>query len=209
MAGVASQTGDADSSRVPGLTSALQGSVNVHRCALLLVPQWQFIRSFVFYIQIISLLTIWRPFFTFADLLPQLHCISSFVFYSSVTVGPLPYEACITVSREKIEFSTNYFVPWCVVAVTFLIYSHVVFVRIQLLWLQGVNECTLWYFFLTQSCSASSFYISAILVYFAVWSLKRNSGSCNWHFQDLVGVSNVQLIYLRFHCVAGLKCLRG
>ena len=39
MAGAASQTGDADSSRAPGLTSGLQGSVNVHRGALLLVPQ--------------------------------------------------------------------------------------------------------------------------------------------------------------------------
>ena len=49
MAGAASQAGDADSSRAPGLTSGLQGSVNVHRGALLLVPQWQCIRSFVFY----------------------------------------------------------------------------------------------------------------------------------------------------------------
>ena len=40
---------DADSSRAPGLTSGLQGSVNVHRGALLLVPQWQCISSFVFY----------------------------------------------------------------------------------------------------------------------------------------------------------------
>ena len=39
MAGAASQAGDADSSRAPGLTSALQGSVNIHRSALLLVPQ--------------------------------------------------------------------------------------------------------------------------------------------------------------------------
>ena len=51
MAGVASQAGDADSSRAPGLTPGLQGSVNVHRGALLLVPQWQCISSFVFYIQ--------------------------------------------------------------------------------------------------------------------------------------------------------------
>ena len=36
---VASQAGDADSSRAPGLTSGLQGSMNVHRGALLLVPQ--------------------------------------------------------------------------------------------------------------------------------------------------------------------------
>ena len=48
MAGAASQAGDADSSRAPGLTSGLQGSVNVHRGALLLVPQWQCISSFVF-----------------------------------------------------------------------------------------------------------------------------------------------------------------
>ena len=46
----ASQAGDADSSRAPGLTSGLQGSVNVHRGALLLMPQWQCISSFVLYI---------------------------------------------------------------------------------------------------------------------------------------------------------------
>ena len=50
MAGAASQTGDVDSSRAPGLTSGLQRSVNVHRGSLLLVPQWQCISSFVFYI---------------------------------------------------------------------------------------------------------------------------------------------------------------
>ena len=52
MAGAASQAGDADSSRPPGLTSGLQGSVNVHRGALLLVPQWQCISSFVFSINV-------------------------------------------------------------------------------------------------------------------------------------------------------------
>ena len=35
MAGAASQAGDADSSRAPGLISGLQVSVNVHRGALL------------------------------------------------------------------------------------------------------------------------------------------------------------------------------
>ena len=35
------------------LTSGLQGSVNVHRGTLLLVPQWQCISSFVFYILLI------------------------------------------------------------------------------------------------------------------------------------------------------------
>ena len=39
MTGAASQAGDADSFWAPGLTSGLQGSVNVHRGALLLVPQ--------------------------------------------------------------------------------------------------------------------------------------------------------------------------
>ena len=39
MARAASQAGDADFCRAPGLTSGLQGSVNVHRGALLLVPQ--------------------------------------------------------------------------------------------------------------------------------------------------------------------------
>ena len=50
MAGGARQAGDADSSWAPGLTSCLQGSMNVHRGALLLVSQWQCISSFVFYI---------------------------------------------------------------------------------------------------------------------------------------------------------------
>ena len=54
MAGAADQAGDADSSRAPGLTSGLQGSVSVHRGALLLVPQWQCISSFVFYIQTVK-----------------------------------------------------------------------------------------------------------------------------------------------------------
>ena len=48
MAGAAIKARDADSFRAPDLTSGLQGSVNVHRGALLLVPQWQFISSFVF-----------------------------------------------------------------------------------------------------------------------------------------------------------------
>ena len=52
MVGAASQAGDADSSRAPGLTSGLQGSLNVHRGALLLVPQWRCISSFVFYIPV-------------------------------------------------------------------------------------------------------------------------------------------------------------
>ena len=38
-AGAASQAGDAGSSRAPGLTSGLQGSMGVCRGALLLVPQ--------------------------------------------------------------------------------------------------------------------------------------------------------------------------
>ena len=50
MADAASQAGDADSSLAPGLTSGLRGSVNVHRGALLLVPQCQCISSFIFYI---------------------------------------------------------------------------------------------------------------------------------------------------------------
>ena len=50
MADAASQAGDADSSRASGLTSGLQGSVNVQRGALLLVTQWQCISYFVFYI---------------------------------------------------------------------------------------------------------------------------------------------------------------
>ena len=50
MAGATSQAGDADSSRAPGLASVLQESVNVHRGALLCVPQWQCISSFLFYI---------------------------------------------------------------------------------------------------------------------------------------------------------------
>ena len=59
MAGGASQAGDADFSLAPGLTSGLQGSVNVHRGALLLVPQWQCISSSVFYV-FLTLFLIYR-----------------------------------------------------------------------------------------------------------------------------------------------------
>ena len=45
------EAGDAESSRASGLTSGLQGSVNVHRGALLLVPQWLCISSYVLYIR--------------------------------------------------------------------------------------------------------------------------------------------------------------
>ena len=40
LAGATSQAGDTESSRAPGLTSGLQGSMNVHRDTLLLVPQF-------------------------------------------------------------------------------------------------------------------------------------------------------------------------
>ena len=66
MAGAASQAGDADSSRAPGLTSGLQGSMNVHRGYLLLVPQWQCISSFVFYIGLNDCVRAIRGKFTFA-----------------------------------------------------------------------------------------------------------------------------------------------
>ena len=49
MTVAARPAGYADSSRAPGLTSGLQGSVNVHRGAPLLVPLWQSISSFLFY----------------------------------------------------------------------------------------------------------------------------------------------------------------
>ena len=55
MAGAASQAGNADSSWAPGLTSGLQGSANVNRGALLLVPQWRRISSFVFYTSYLDL----------------------------------------------------------------------------------------------------------------------------------------------------------
>ena len=45
MAGAASQAGDADPSRAPGLTSGLQGSVNVHRGALLFVPDSHYTKT--------------------------------------------------------------------------------------------------------------------------------------------------------------------
>ena len=64
----------ADSSRAPGLTFGLQGSVNGHRGALLFVPQWQCIGSFVFYM-LFSL----NYFVTF--LLSASIQISSFLFH--------------------------------------------------------------------------------------------------------------------------------
>ena len=60
MAGAASQAGNADCSRAPGLTSCLQGSMNVHRGALLLVPQSQCISSVIFYIAIRYTRGIWK-----------------------------------------------------------------------------------------------------------------------------------------------------
>ena len=39
LAFILARAGDADSSRAPGLTSGLLGSMNVHRGAILLVPQ--------------------------------------------------------------------------------------------------------------------------------------------------------------------------
>ena len=50
MASAASQAGDADTSRAPVLTFCSQGSVIFHHGDLLLVPKWQCISSFVFYI---------------------------------------------------------------------------------------------------------------------------------------------------------------
>ena len=49
MVGAAVQAGDAVSSRAPGLTSGLQGSLNVHRGTLLLVPQWRYISFFLYF----------------------------------------------------------------------------------------------------------------------------------------------------------------
>ena len=48
ITGAGSQAGNADCSRAADLTSGLQGSVNVHRGVLLLVPQRHCISSFVF-----------------------------------------------------------------------------------------------------------------------------------------------------------------
>ena len=60
MADAASQAGDADSFRAPGLNSGLQGSMNVPRGALLLVSHWQCISSFVFYIVQVSFDYVYR-----------------------------------------------------------------------------------------------------------------------------------------------------
>ena len=69
MAGAASQVGDADSSRAPGLTSGLQGSVNVQRGALLLVPQWRGMSYFVFYISALYYHILEIPLHEAADLI--------------------------------------------------------------------------------------------------------------------------------------------
>ena len=54
-------------SGAPGLTSGLPGSVNVLRGALLLVPQWQCISSFVFYSSLLKHISVfinWRSWFS-------------------------------------------------------------------------------------------------------------------------------------------------
>ena len=60
MSGAASQAGDADSSWESGLTSGFQGSVDIPRGALLLVPQWQCISSYAFYILNLMIITFLR-----------------------------------------------------------------------------------------------------------------------------------------------------
>ena len=50
IAVAASQAGDAGSSRAPGLISGFRGPWVSNRGAIFLVPQWQCISSFVFYI---------------------------------------------------------------------------------------------------------------------------------------------------------------
>ena len=77
MAGAASQAGDADSSRAPGLTSGLQGSVNVHRGGLLLVPQWQCISSFVFYILLFLANILWLVFAPSPREPLTIHCLQT------------------------------------------------------------------------------------------------------------------------------------
>ena len=100
MAGAASQAGDADSSRAPGLTSGLQGSVNVHRGALLLVPQWQCTSSFVFYIErfgvnineiFINLLDILWPRIKYSRILmaTDQNWVRNLIIYSHGTVNVL------------------------------------------------------------------------------------------------------------------------
>ena len=108
MAGAASQAGDADSSRAPGLTSGLQGSVNVHRGALLLVQQWQCISSFVFYILIFSLASISKflqirqkiNMCVYCHMLKKLGSVGNnfffnFIFYNWIDVG------CISTLEER------------------------------------------------------------------------------------------------------------
>ena len=86
MAGAASQAGDADSSQALGLNSGLQGSVNVHRGALLLVPQWRWISSFVFY-KIYTL----SYFYTFC--VPHFYDLSALVgCWSSVSIRRIIYK---------------------------------------------------------------------------------------------------------------------
>ena len=83
MAGAAGQAGDADSFRAPGLTSGLQGSLNVHRGALLLVPQWQCISSFVFYILVLYSVLSW-------------HCTLIHRVVGTIYDGPFPTSSYVT-----------------------------------------------------------------------------------------------------------------
>ena len=72
MAGAASQAGDTDSSQAPGLTSGVQGSLNVHRGALLLMPQWQCISSFAFCI--LTFAITFEPLHTLQEGFPYFTC---------------------------------------------------------------------------------------------------------------------------------------
>ena len=98
MAGAASQAGDADSSQAPGLTSGSQESVNVHRGALLFLPQWQCISSFVFYIDINSHCGV-----TFCSVNQQIHSeimtIPTQGLYPAVTLASLSSVTFCSINR--------------------------------------------------------------------------------------------------------------
>ena len=96
MAVAASQAGDAESSRAPGLTSGLQGAVNVHSGTLLLVPQWRFISSIVFYM-VFSDMTIYNDNLHISDisltcdLVTELDLITDFDFITKLQKVSIEY----------------------------------------------------------------------------------------------------------------------
>ena len=111
--------------------SGLQGSVNVHRCALLLVPQWQYISSFVFY-SIAFTMHVWHAYGLFV--------LKCFIMCSDINISDFKHIFIITnnISLKQISFKVNMHFFFSFSIVQYYVKSNtedgLIFVRYQFSW---------------------------------------------------------------------------